>query len=110
MTSMHATDDSRIAVTDNLDLLLVCSRQTAARDGAAARPGRTARSGARSRAPARGTVPERTVTLSPEPITREDLDYMTARIGTFTRDNRAGIERTLHRISALRNRVGEIVV
>jgi len=53
--------------------------------------------------------PWRAVELSPEPVTREDLDYMTARIGTFTKDNRAGIERTLHRISALRNRLGEIV-
>ena len=42
-------------------------------------------------------------------ITRDDLDYMIARVGMFTRDNRAGIERTLHRISALRNRVGEVI-
>jgi stage III sporulation protein SpoIIIAA len=53
--------------------------------------------------------PWRAVELSRDPVTREDLDYMTARIGTFTKDNRAGIERTLHRISALRNRLGEIV-
>ena len=30
-------------------------------------------------------------------------------IGTFGEDNRAGIERTLHRISAIRNRRGETV-
>jgi stage III sporulation protein SpoIIIAA len=53
--------------------------------------------------------PWRAVELSPDPVRREDLDYMTGRIGTFTKDNRAGIERTLHRISALRNRLGEIV-
>jgi len=53
--------------------------------------------------------PWRAVELSRDPVTREDLDYMTARISTFTKDNRAGIERTLHRISALRNRLGEIV-
>jgi len=47
--------------------------------------------------------------LDRQPVTREDLDYVAARVGTFTKDNRAGIERTLHRISALRNRVGEIV-
>jgi len=53
--------------------------------------------------------PWRAVELGRDPVTREDLEYMTARIGTFTKDNRAGIERTLHRISALRNRLGEIV-
>jgi stage III sporulation protein SpoIIIAA len=53
--------------------------------------------------------PQRSVPLGPDPVTREDLDYMTGRIGTFAKDNRAGIEQTLHRISALRNRSGEIV-
>src|SRR5512143_3877313 len=53
--------------------------------------------------------PSRTITLSPEGIARDDLDYMIGRIGSFTSDNRAGIERTLHRISALRNRLGEII-
>lgn len=42
-------------------------------------------------------------------VTHEDLHYVASRVGQFTRDNRAGIERTLHRISAMRNRVGEIV-
>jgi stage III sporulation protein SpoIIIAA len=42
-------------------------------------------------------------------VTHEDLRHVASRIGQFTRDNRAGIERTLHRISAMRNRVGEIV-
>ncbi len=42
-------------------------------------------------------------------VTREDLDYVTSRVGSFGSDNRAGIERTLHRISAIRNRRGEIV-
>lgn len=42
-------------------------------------------------------------------ISREDLLYVSSRVGQFTRDNRAGIERTLHRISAMRNRLGEIV-
>ena len=42
-------------------------------------------------------------------ITREDLAFVAARIGEFGGDNRAGIERTLHRISAIRNRTGEIV-
>ncbi|MGA9771910.1 MAG: R3H domain-containing nucleic acid-binding protein [Blastocatellia bacterium] len=42
-------------------------------------------------------------------VTREDLQYVESRVGHFTRDNRAGIERTLHRISAMRNRIGDIV-
>ena len=48
-------------------------------------------------------------TLSDEPVSREDLDYVAARVGQFNKDNRAGIERTLHRISALRNRMGDMV-
>ncbi|HEY8445907.1 MAG TPA: R3H domain-containing nucleic acid-binding protein [Thermomicrobiales bacterium] len=42
-------------------------------------------------------------------VTREDLRYVAERIGSFGDDNRAGIERTLHRISAIRNRTGDIV-
>jgi len=42
-------------------------------------------------------------------VTRQDLAYVAERIGHFGEDNRAGIERTLHRISAIRNRSGEIV-
>src|SRR5919109_5024076 len=41
--------------------------------------------------------------------TPEDLEYVTRRVGAFGKDNRAGIERTLHRISAIRNRRGGIV-
>jgi stage III sporulation protein SpoIIIAA len=50
-----------------------------------------------------------TVELRAEPLAREDLAHIIERIGDFGPDNRAGIERTLHRISALRNRRGEIV-
>ena len=50
--------------------------------------------------------PGEVVSLSPDAVTREDLDYVVARVGDFTDDNRAGIERTLHRISAIRNRQG----
>ena len=42
-------------------------------------------------------------------VTRRDLDYVVERVGSFSGDNRAGIERTLHRISAIRNRRHEIV-
>jgi stage III sporulation protein SpoIIIAA len=41
--------------------------------------------------------------------TPEDIEYVTRRVGSFGKDNRAGIERTLHRISAIRNRRGGIV-
>ncbi len=51
----------------------------------------------------------RTVLLSHQPITPADLEYVAARVGNFGADNRAGIERTLHRISAIRNREGRIV-
>jgi len=53
--------------------------------------------------------PEREAILGEREVTQEDLDYVVARIGDFTSDNRAGIERTLHRISAIRNRRGRIV-
>ena len=49
------------------------------------------------------------VELSDIDVTREDLSFVSQRIGNFGDDNRAGIERTLHRISAIRNRGGEIV-
>ena len=42
-------------------------------------------------------------------ITDDDLNYVISRIGQFTGDNRAGIERTLHRISCIRNRQGRII-
>ena len=42
-------------------------------------------------------------------VTTEDINYVTGKVGDFTSDNRAGIERTLHRISAIRNRHGKII-
>lgn len=47
--------------------------------------------------------------LSNEQISQDDLDAAISLIGEFSGDNRAGIERTLHRISALRNRSGKII-
>jgi stage III sporulation protein SpoIIIAA len=47
--------------------------------------------------------------LSENPITAEDLQYCIDRIGSFSGDNRAGIEKTLHRISAIRNRTGTVI-
>ncbi|HLK61528.1 MAG TPA: R3H domain-containing nucleic acid-binding protein [Chthonomonadaceae bacterium] len=52
---------------------------------------------------------ERALELGILPITAEDIEYVTGRVGAFGKDNRAGIERTLHRISAIRNRQGKIV-
>ena len=49
------------------------------------------------------------VLLAEEPVSREDLDYVVTSIGEFGGDNRAGMERTLHRISAIRNRHGSVV-
>ncbi len=42
-------------------------------------------------------------------VTRDEIDYVVSRIGEVDADNRAGLERTLHRISAIRNRRGHIV-
>nr|MDQ2961329.1 AAA family ATPase [Candidatus Dormibacteraeota bacterium] len=42
-------------------------------------------------------------------VTHQDLEYVTERVGDFGDDNRAGIERTLHRISGIRNRAGTVV-
>ena len=48
--------------------------------------------------------PGRALYLSEQTVTREDIEYAVHRVGSFTQDNRAGIERTLHRISCIRNR------
>lgn len=47
--------------------------------------------------------------LSETPVTQTDINDCIARVGDFGGDNRAGIERTLHRISAIRNRRGDII-
>jgi stage III sporulation protein SpoIIIAA len=47
--------------------------------------------------------------LTTHDITPEEIGYVIERIGQFGGDNRAGIERTLHRISCIRNRRGEVV-
>jgi stage III sporulation protein SpoIIIAA len=61
-----------------------------------------------------GRVPEarypgRAEALGDRAIERSDLAAVLERLGPFGGDNRAGIERTLHRISAIRNRTGEVV-
>lgn len=52
---------------------------------------------------------DRTVTIGAEPVGREMLEAVVGAVGAFGADNRAGIEGTLHRISAIRNRRGDIV-
>jgi stage III sporulation protein SpoIIIAA len=47
--------------------------------------------------------------LSDREVTQDDIDYVIQRIGVFGEDNRAGIPRTLHRISAIRNRAGKVI-
>lgn len=54
-------------------------------------------------------LPGREASLSNREVTESDLEYVVSRIGEFGEDNRAGIERTLHRISCIRNRRGRIV-
>ena len=61
-----------------------------------------------------GRIPEarypgRASALGDRAITRDDLADVVDKLGRFGADNRAGIERTLHRISAIRNRQGEVV-
>jgi stage III sporulation protein SpoIIIAA len=47
--------------------------------------------------------------LAERPVSRDDLQEVVAAVGEFGADNRAGIEGTLHRISAIRNRRGDII-
>lgn len=61
-----------------------------------------------------GRMPEarfmtRTIRLENTQVEDYDLKYVEERIGEFGKDNRAGIPRTLHRISAIRNRQGRII-
>ena len=53
--------------------------------------------------------PDAEVILLEREIVEADIAHVVDHIGTFGDDNRAGIERTLHRISAIRNRSGKIV-
>ena len=49
------------------------------------------------------------ISLRETEVTRAEIDYVDERTGEFDADNRAGIERTLHRISAIRNRRTAVV-
>jgi len=52
---------------------------------------------------------DREIVLRESEVARAEIDYVDERTGEFDADNRAGIERTLHRISAIRNRRTHIV-
>ena len=59
--------------------------------------------------PPQARFQDRAEQLTDVPASHEDLAHVLALVGEFSDDNRAGIERTLHRISALRNRKGNII-
>ena len=53
--------------------------------------------------------PHKELVINSTEVSQADIDYVVSRVGEFSGDNRAGIERTLHRISAIRNRNGRII-
>ena len=59
--------------------------------------------------PPQARLDDRTIALFETPVSREVLDHAVQAVGKFGADNRAGVEGTLHRISAIRNRRGEII-
>lgn len=59
--------------------------------------------------PAEARLPDSAVRLSARAIAPADIANVLERVGRFTDDNRAGIERTLHRISAIRNRKQDVI-
>lgn len=52
---------------------------------------------------------DETIYLREEPVAREEIENVVRKLGVFDRDNRAGIEKTLHRISAVFNRRNEVI-
>ncbi|KAJ4978550.1 hypothetical protein NE237_009330 [Protea cynaroides] len=47
--------------------------------------------------------------MSEQPVKLEDLRYAVSKVGEFSDDNRSGIDHSLHRISAIRNRKRQII-
>lgn len=109
-TAAPGIDETRIEVTDNLDeLLAVLPPRVAAPLLADQRLAQLVEVVCDLGRPPEARYPDGVTALAEHAVAREDLDYVAARIGQFNADNRAGIERTLHRVSALRNRMGDIV-
>jgi len=52
---------------------------------------------------------DRQILMDQRKVNASDIEEVAKQVGSFTADNRAGIERTLHRISAIRNRKGKVV-
>jgi stage III sporulation protein SpoIIIAA len=52
---------------------------------------------------------QKAIYIPGENVSQADIDYVVSQLGQFTSDNRAGITRTLHRISCMRNRTGKII-
>ncbi len=112
---MHVPDDdaplvSRVETVDNLDLLLEVL-PLPVREALVREPGlpdllEVVIDLGR---PPEARYVKKTVYLLDTVVSREELQFTVARVGAFTHDNRAGILRTLHRISALRNRTGEVI-
>ncbi len=100
-----ASPDRQLETVDDLDALLAALPPEIV-DAVHALPDRTALIevvldlGRRPEA----RFPDSEVTLLEREITDADIAFVVEHIGTFGDDNRAGIERTLHRISAIRNR------
>ncbi len=59
--------------------------------------------------PPEARFPDDFVFLAETNVTFEDLAHVSTRLSAFGSDNRAGIEQTLHRVSAIRNRAEKIV-
>lgn len=59
--------------------------------------------------PPEARFPDREIILDSKEVSQQEIDHVLAHVGSFGEDNRAGIERTLHRISAIRNRQGRVV-
>ena len=61
-----------------------------------------------------GKIPEarfvsKVYDIARDQVLQDDIDFVVTKLGEFSGDNRAGIERTLHRISCMRNRSGKII-
>jgi stage III sporulation protein AA len=59
--------------------------------------------------PPEARFPQEFYYLSEEPVSQVDIGYVVEHIGRFGLDHRAGIPRTLHRISSMVNRMGEVI-
>ncbi len=106
----HKRDMTTLQITDDLDLLLTVlpDRIRAAVEASDRQSDLLEIVMDLGRLPeARFTAGE--MVLSTDEVTPVDLQMVVDRVGDFGKDNRAGIERTLHRISAIRNRKGDVI-